>query len=339
MTGFKLLRQYLRRRKRDFMLAAGVVIILASVFFLYDIPLEPLVYALILCAVLAIIFLGIDFGRFAARCRMLAQLTKQATFTLDTLPPAEDLVEQRYQELLTQITAKSAQAAAEARQAQQEMDEYYTLWAHQVKTPIAAARLLLQTGAGGEQTSDLELELFKIERYVEMALQYVRVESPSSDLVIRRCSLDGIVRQAIRRYARLFIEKRIALDYEGVDLEVLTDSKWLSFVIEQILANALKYTEKGRIAIYLDESTPHTLVIEDTGIGISAEDLPRVFEKGYTGYTGRREKHSTGIGLYLCKRILTRLNHTIVVESEVGRGTRVKIGIQPYNTVRLNGEM
>lgn len=333
MTIFGLLRQYWRSRKRDFMLTAGFVGVFAAVFSLYKVSFEPLVYAVILSAALALLFLTADFWRFAERHRILEQLGGQANFTLDNLPPALEPLEERYQELLAKLYAGNARAATEARQAQQEMEEYYTLWAHQVKTPIAAARLLLQTGAGGEQTADLELELFKIERYVEMALQYVRVESPSSDLVIRRYSLDEIVRQAVRRYARLFVEKRIALNYEGVSFEVLTDAKWLGFVIEQILANALKYTDAGSISIYLDKTAPDTLVIEDTGIGIAAEDLPRIFEKGYTGYTGRREKHSTGIGLYLCKRILARLNHTITVESEVGRGTRVKIGLAVQETL------
>lgn len=333
MTIFGLLRLYWRKRKRDFMLAAGFVGVFAAVFSLYKVSFEPLVYAVILSAALALLFLTADFWRFAERHRILEQLGGQANFTLDNLPPALEPLEERYQELLAKLYAENARAATQARQAQQEMEEYYTLWAHQVKTPIAAARLLLQTGAGGEQTADLELELFKIERYVEMALQYVRVESPSSDLVIRRYSLDEIVRQAVRRYARLFVEKRIALNYEGVSFEVLTDAKWLGFVIEQILANALKYTDAGSISIYLDKTAPDTLVIEDTGIGIAAEDLPRIFEKGYTGYTGRREKHSTGIGLYLCKRILARLNHTITVESEVGRGTRVKIGLAVQETL------
>ena len=158
------------------------------------------------------------------------------------------------------------------------------MWAHQVKTPIAAARLLLQTGAGGEQAAELELELFKIERYVEMVLQYLRVESPSADLVIRRCSLDEIVRQAVRRYARLFIQKQIKLELDSLHEEVLTDPKWLGFVIEQVLSNALKYTHQGQISIYMDSTSPKTLVISDTGIGIAPEDLPHLRKRVYGLY-------------------------------------------------------
>ena len=158
-----------------------------------------------------------------------------------------------------------------------------------------------------------------------MVLGYLRLESGSSDYVIRAYDLDGIVRQAVRKFASQFISKKLRLDYEPVRTEVLTDEKWLLFVIEQVLSNALKYTRTGGIAITLEE--PKTLCIRDTGIGIAPEDLPRVFEQGFTGYHGRDDKRATGIGLYLCRRILTRLGHTITIESEPGVGTTVRIGL------------
>jgi signal transduction histidine kinase len=327
VTGLGLVRAYLRGKRRGLLFTAAAVVIFAAVFFLYRIPLDPILYAALLSACIGLVLLGLDFWRFFSRHRVLLQLRQNIAHALDQLPEPGDLLEADYQALVKDLLQKGARREAEFRQGLQELEEYYTLWAHQVKTPIAAARLLLQTGSGGENTSGLELELFKIERYVEMVLQYLRVESPSADLVIRASSLDGIVRQAVRRYAPLFIRKRISLEYEGIDLDVLTDAKWLGFVLEQLLANALKYTSQGRIAIYLDRDASHTLVIEDTGMGIAPEDLPRIFEQGYTGYTGHRERHSTGIGLYLCKRILDRLGHTIEVESKVGQGTRVKIGL------------
>jgi signal transduction histidine kinase len=171
------------------------------------------------------------------------------------------------------------------------------------------------------------MELFKIEQYVDMVLQYLRIDSASTDYVLKKYSLDSIVRQAVRKYAKLFINKKICLDFSELNCEVLTDEKWLVFVVEQILSNSLKYTESGKISIYMDKEKNKTLVIEDTGIGIAEEDLPRVFEKGFTGYNGRTDKKSTGIGLYLCKRILTKLSHTISIESGIGHGTKVKIGL------------
>lgn len=327
MIGLRAAVEYVRWRRRDLAAAFLVLLIFGAVLLLYRVPPEPLVYGSILAGCAAVVYAVLDFLRFWRRHSALTRLYEQINLSLEHLPEPEDLLENDYQELVKALFQESKRAEAEAQQARQDLEEYYTLWVHQVKTPIAAARLLLQTGAGGEQQAELEAELFKIERYVEMVLQYLRVESLSGDLLIRRCRLDDIVRQAVRRYARLFVQKQIRLDYEGVDVEVLTDPKWLGFVIEQVLSNALKYTPAGRIAIYMDQVEPKTLVIEDSGIGIPPEDLPRVFEKGYTGGTGRRERHSTGIGLYLCRRILTRLSHTIRIESEVGKGTKVKIGL------------
>lgn len=328
-TVLALFWEYVRRRRTELLACLAVVLIFAGVFALYGTDLEPVLYAATLSGLLLLFLLGGDLRRFARRRRALQQLRRNITAALDQLPEPVYLLEADYQALVDELRRENARQEAQARQTQQELEEYYTLWVHEVKTPIAAARLLLQTGEGGENASDLELELFKIERYVEMVLQYLRVESPSSDLVIRHSSLDGIVRQAVRRYAPLFIRKRITLDYQGVDLEVLTDAKWLGFVIEQLLANALKYTLEGKISIYLERRDLPTLVVEDTGIGIAPEDLPRIFEKGYTGGTGRTDRHSTGIGLYLCRRILSRLGHTITVESKVGEGTRVLIGFPP----------
>ena len=124
------------------------------------------------------------------------------------------------------------------------------------------------------------------------------------------------MREAIHKYARLFVRKKIKMELSSIDTQVLTDEKWLEFVIEQILSNAIKYTAGGTISVYLKE---------DTGIGIAPEDLPRIFEKGYTGYNGHADKRSTGIGLYLCRKIMRKLSHEITIESEIGVGTKVHL--------------
>ena len=224
------------------------------------------------------------------------------------------------------------------------------MWVHQVKTPIAALRLLLQNkNDEGQMTEELS-ELFGIEQYVEMALQYQRLDSETTDFVFEETDLDEIIRTSVRKYARQFIAKKISLSYEPVETTVITDKKWLSFVIEQVISNAVKYTKTGGIKIYLKDgdgtmSVPvqkasHRkeddgensgmksvrLVIEDTGIGIRAEDLPRICEMGYTGCNGHEGQHSSGIGLYLCSRILKKLGHTFSITSKEGVGTVVKIG-------------
>ena len=157
------------------------------------------------------------------------------------------------------------------------MEEYYTLWVHQIKTPIAAMSLLLQEEDTPEN-GELSMELFRIEQYVEMVLQYLRLDSPDHDLAFRSVDVDDCVRQAVRKYARSFIRKKIALDFQETGIETVSDEKWLVFVLEQLLSNALKYTPSGSISLSVEE--PLTLVIEDTGIGIAAEDLPRICEKG-----------------------------------------------------------
>ena len=140
--------------------------------------------------------------------------------------------------------------------------------------------------------------------------------------------MDALIRQAVRKYAPLFIRRKIILSYEPVHCEVLTDEKWLVLVLEQILSNALKYTVEGSISIYMEDDW---LVIEDTGIGLCSEDLPRIFEKGFTGYNGRSDKKSTGFGLYLCKQIIEKLRCQIRVESKLGKGTRVLLYLMKEN--------
>ena len=165
----------------------------------------------------------------------------------------------------------------------------------------------------------------RIEQYVDMLLAYLRLGSDSTDYVFREYDLDNIIRPAIRRFSGEFISRRLKLDYQPVDMKVVTDEKWLGFVLEQVLSNALKYTREGNISIYKEGES--TLCIRDTGVGIAAEDLPRIFEKGYTGMNGRADQKASGLGLHLCKRICTNLGHIISVRSVVNEGTTVSIDL------------
>lgn len=212
----------------------------------------------------------------------------------------------------------------------QESLDYYTTWVHQIKTPIAVMRMLLQV-EDTEEHRELLDELFRIEQYVEMVLNYTRLGSESHDFVFQRYPLDSILRQSIRKYAPQFIRRKIRLVYHGTDIEVLTDEKWLSFLLEQILSNAVKYTVEGSVTISV--SPEKVLTVSDTGIGISQEDLPRVFEKGFTGYNGRADRKSTGLGLYLCKKTADQLGHRIWMESEIGKGTTVYIDLDKKGLV------
>lgn len=172
-------------------------------------------------------------------------------------------------------------------------------------------------------------ELFKIESYVEMALNYLRFEEMSNDLVLERNSLEQLVRQVVKKYAAIFIYNHISIQLEHLDYTVLTDEKWFCFVLEQILSNALKYTKQGSVKISAEETENGLQIfVKDTGIGIKREDLPRIFEKGFTGYNGRMDKKASGLGLYLCKGVCEKLGHEIRVVSEEGEGTTVILTLQ-----------
>lgn len=282
------------------------------------------IYGGVICLFLVLVIGGIDFFRYYNRHRELIKMQKVIKISVDALSMPGDQMEEDYQTLLQLVHEDKVKAVNDLENRKKDLMEYYTMWVHQIKTPIAAMQLLLQSEDTPKNREAAE-ELFRIEQYVKMALQYTRLDSETTDFLIQRYNLDDIVREAVRCYARLFIRKKISLNYQPLQVQVLTDEKWLEFVIEQVLSNAVKYTPKGSVSIYMEGSS--TLVIEDTGIGIRKEDLPRVCEKGYTGYNGHTDKRSTGIGLYLSKRILEKLSHTIEIESEMGVGTRVKIGL------------
>lgn len=313
---------YYRRR------IIAVILLVAAVFVLfmalYGVPLAAYVYAGTICTVITAAAAAGDFRRYYAKHKLLRELQYEILLTLEHLPECENEVEQRYQQLLeTLFTEKTAlESAADKRYEDAVM--YFTMWAHQIKTPISAMSLALQE-TDTEESRELSENLQRIEQYVEMALCYVRLDSESSDFVIRGYSLDKIIRQAVRKFSGQFIRRKITLVYEPLGVEVLTDEKWLLFVVEQLILNALKYTKNGSVKISLRPEKK--LSIRDTGIGIAPEDLPRVFERGYTGNNGRADKKATGIGLYLCKRICKALGHGIEIRSGKD-GTEVLIDLR-----------
>lgn len=295
-------------------------LIFALVLSLYDMPSESVLYAGLLCASCGVFLVALSYTRWLHRCRALEQLRRSICVSDEGLPSPSDYEDELYQELVRTLSSERARLDAAADAERRDAADYYAMWAHQIKTPIAAMRLLLQQPE--LDRGSLEAELFRIEQYVGMVLSYLKLEGDSNDFVLRKRRLDDVVRGCVRKYARLFIIKKLPLNFEETRMTVLTDDKWLAFMIEQLLSNSLKYTSQGEIRIYADGKA---LVVEDTGIGISAEDLPRLGERGFTGYNGREDKKSTGLGLYLCRRICAKLGHKLVIESTPDVGTRVKI--------------
>ncbi len=328
----KAVISYLRENIKGLCLYLGFSGIFFVVFELYELPGGAVRYAFLLAGFWLLLYGGVDLYRYVCRRSGILEIEKSIDSGLYELPAPAGLIEEDYQRILKKLYESRQELLSEGRIREQEMTDYYGMWVHQIKTPIAALRILLQTcEEEGEESlrgsmRDMKLELFKIEQYVEMVLAYLRMESISSDFGFDVYSLDDIIRQAVRKYSQMFILRRVKLNYEPVNQKILTDEKWLLLVLEQLLSNALKYTrteengEKPSVSIYMEKEE---LVIEDNGIGIYPEDLPRVFEKGFTGYNGRRDKKSTGIGLYLCKSVMDKLKHTVRIESSPGKGTRV----------------
>ena len=313
---------------------------------------QDLVYAAVLDAIFLLITVLVGFFRYSSKVKALSNALKRPLEEQAQLPEATDDVEILYHRLLENQSIARSESESSAAIRQSQMRDYYSMWVHQIKTPISAMKLLLEAEreelgqliCDDEQSQYLlsdnmdsfEDELFRIEEYVSMALQYQRVSSTENDFVLEKVSVDGVIRDTIKKYAKIMIRRHIGINYSGTGQEIYTDGKWLAFMLEQILSNAIKYTPQGFVTIETaEEKDRFFITIKDTGIGIKAEDLPRVFEKGYTGYNGHADKKATGIGLYLCRQMADKLGHTIRMESEIGKGTKVWIGFElDYADVR-----
>lgn len=328
-----MLKGYMRDRAAMFgclLICYGTLFLIG---YLYDIPFEKTRYIAEFSGAGVFLCLLVDILKYAERWKEL----KRCIAASDTYPgmfytvPGD--LEALYRSMIAKMRQEKEELIFEDQKRYTEMMDYYGMWAHQIKTPIAAMRILVQSGMDREENEEnqklfrqLQMELFKTEQYVEMVLSYLKIGDIAKDMVLERCDLGKVVRQAVKKYSRLFILQKLSLEMGEIAEIVLTDEKWLSFVVEQILSNALKYTKSGSVSIYLEQEG--VLVIKDTGIGISAEDLPRIMEKGYTGYNGRIDKRSTGIGLYLCKKVMDKLHHQLRIDSEDGKGTKVVLDLR-----------
>lgn len=320
-------KEYLKQNVRVILYFFLFSIIFLISFILYHLPINAVLYPIFMCALLGMFFFISGFRQAYNRHQQLLEIQKLSAELISDFPEPQNTNDSDYQEIIKLLCEQQMQLASQMNDKYSDMTEYYTIWAHQIKTPIASMKLQLQN----EDTAlarSLSSELFRIEQYVEMVMTFLRLDSDSTDYTFKKCDLDLIIRQAVKNFSGEFITRKLKLEYEPLNTTVITDEKWLTFVIEQLLSNALKYTTKGTITIKLEE--PKTLCICDTGMGIAPEDLPRIFEKGYTGYNGRRDKKASGIGLYLCKRVLTKLGHSISVWSKPDEGTVMRIDLEQY---------
>ncbi len=315
-------------------IAEALIFMMIAALYGYEGVLANMTYALGLVMFLGGCYLVWDYLKYRSKYRELQQLLL-AQERADELPQTASGIERVYQQIIRAQEAEKRALITQLDEKQQDMADYYTMWTHQIKVPLSAMDLLLQNADGEPQiVKQLREEVFKTGQYVDMALHYARMESISSDLSFTKIDVDELVKKALKKFWLLFSGAGISLHLNECHAQVVTDAKWLSFVIEQVLSNAIKYTKDGSISIYgTDEEGRHVtdgcayLVIEDTGIGIGESDLPRIFERGFTGYNGRLGEKSTGIGLYLCRQIMDRLGFSVRVESKRGEGTKVFLKI------------
>ena len=324
----KLFSAYLREHIRLIAVLLLSAAIFAVSFALYKLPLLAVAYPAALCLVLALGFSAVDFARVKRRHAEFLSLTELTAAEAKMLPPVQSIDDADYRRIIELLADSRESLSRSVQNRRNDMLDYYTVWVHQIKTPIASMRLTLQNSDSPESRR-LSSDLGRIERYVEMALAYLRLDSESSDYVIREFELDPLIRRLVKKFAGDFISKRLSLELEPTGVRVVSDEKWLAFVLEQILSNALKYTREGSVRIYLTQSK--TLCIRDSGIGIAPEDMPRIFEKGYTGRNGRDDLRASGLGLYLCRRVCDRLGHPISAVSGPGRGTEIRIDLSGYD--------
>ena len=326
----EILKSYLKKNIKVYILFIVFIAIFFVMFYLYNLPLEALIYTGSFCFLAALIASFSDYANYKESYKKLNFLEQNILNDLEALPKSLDIRIDYYHKIIEKLYDELEKLTQENRQKNTDMVDYYSMWVHQIKTPIAAMNFLLDNEEVDQKI--LQQELFKIERYVEMVLTYIRLDSISSDYVITKINLDEVVKDSVKKYATIFINKKIKLNYVSHETMVISDKKWLSFAFEQILGNSVKYSSmNGEITI---ETSENKLVIEDKGIGIKEEDLPRIFEKGFTGFNGRYEKKSSGLGLYLCKKTLDKLGHHIEISSTVGKGTRVEITFPKEDTLR-----
>lgn len=305
--------------------------VFALFLFLHEAPMDSLVDAIYFTCPLIILYQVSSYYKEQKKLRRLSDITKQLTnltpHDMTIFPSPSTEIETAYQGIIQDlILAKNTEQRAYKSQYLELMD-YYMMWTHQIKTPLAALSLLIQTES--TDTKKMLNELAKVDRYLQMMLYHLKLPNIKNDLLIKHYPMKELVMKAIKKFIPFFIEKELKLTVTIENEIVLTDEKWFVFIVEQIVSNAIKYTETGEIHCSMQADR---LVIEDTGMGIAPQDLPRIFEKGYTGFNGRQESKSTGLGLYMCNQVAQSLGLIIDVASDLGKGTKVFVSFHPLES-------
>ena len=320
----RILKDTLKKDKNLFLLFGVMTAVNFSVFLLYRIMTEAFLYAEAVILVFVILLVLSDYIRNLKKADSLENALRSIQSGNLELLQAETFDEVKYREMIDFLEKKINEMNLSFSKEKQDMSDWYTVWVHQIKTPIAVLKLKVPEGS-----KEIRNELFRIEEYADMALSYIRLGGEQNDLVIKEYPLDELIRETLRKYAAQFIAKKIRLEYAPTDKTVITDKKWLLCILEQYISNAVKYTDSGTVTV---EVCGDTLTVSDTGIGISKADLPRIFEKSYTGNNGRAGVRSSGLGLYLSKKAAALIGVTLSAESTPGCGSRFSVTFPKMDT-------
>ena len=324
------LRDFLKSKAAAIAIFLFVVCFMALLLWVYSMNAEGIVFA---CAVFALSFIAALSIEYLPRRKYYNQVEEtlqslEKKYLLASFLDEPEFYEGRiFSDCIEQLGKAMSDEIAKYKTASKEYREYIELWIHEVKTPIASSRLILENNPS-PAADGLGEELDAIDYYLEQALFYSRSTDVQKDYIIKETDLFDVVNQVIRRNARYFIRDKIKLELEKQDVTVFIDEKWLEYILNQIVVNSIKYRRKegAVISVYAQErQNAVSLFIRDNGIGISQKDIGRVFEKGYTGVTGREYKKATGIGLYLVKKLSMKLGLSVGIESEEGKGTVVEL--------------
>ena len=321
MWNKKLLNEYLKMKKTSIIGILGVYAVLFVFVYLYRIPIEVILYPFILTIVFVLMVLLFDYIKYKEKVNKIIQICNDVSSCYSVKINDKNIFDEYYLDIINELLKENRKQVSKIQKRVSDINDYFSIWVHQIKTPIASMKLKIDN----EQIDSLQLasDLNRIDHYVDLVLSFLKFDEEKIDLYFRKTDVDRIMRESLKKFSNDFIIKKIRLDYKLSKREVLTDEKWLSFVFDQLLSNALKYTDKGTISIYYDEDS--CLCIKDSGIGIALADMERLFEKGFTGYNGRQYKKASGIGLYMCKRMCDKLNIAISIESVVNEYTLVKL--------------
>lgn len=321
--------QYLKDKRYFLLLYAAMMTFVAGIVLLSVEPRNAwgnIAYMQSACLLMAAAYLLIGY-RFRSRFYKELEVCIGSGLEAASLLPEPQTGEQSlYLDLLRKWERDHAGRIQLLQREKKEHQDFVLSWIHEIKLPIAGSRLIMENAAGksAEVVVDkLEDELGKIDHYVEQALYASRIDTFSRDYLIGEEEMGRLVKDSVKKYAKLFIAKRIRLAMPEDSFTVHSDRKWLQYIVDQLVSNALKYTEEGgEIAVRYEEDTREKrLYIRDTGIGIKPEDLQRVFDRGFTGATGRQVAKSTGMGLYLAKQLALKLGHDLSIVSEEGKYT------------------